>query len=123
MQATDFNGVVFDDETGVCLARVGDFAGNVLTQADCSSITYTITDLNSGAVLAGHSNVSLTVADVIFDTLQEWDIDETGYNFRYEIPRNVSEAFPDRDHVYEIRFRITPTEGQRIAVRFRVNAI
>jgi hypothetical protein len=60
------------------------------------------------------ASTSLTVASVVFDTLQvptsdvEWTQDSTGYNFRYEVPAT---AFPAVGH-HRIQFVFSPTTGE-----------
>ena len=76
--------------------------------------------------MTGHNNVKLTVANVIFISLQTgglWTVDEVGFNFRHEIDVGTNEAFPRAGTQYQVRYELVPTSGQKTIVRFRVSVI
>ena len=78
-----------------------------------------------GAV-TGHTNVSLTVADVIFNDLQTdllWTVDEIGYNLRHVMDVSANPAFTIAGRRFLVEYELTPGSGQVILVRFRVNVI
>ncbi len=102
-----------------------------MQQADLSAITYSVFELDPClpdqlAVVAGHDEVALTVSDVVFDTLQTgglWTVDAIGFNFRHEIDVSSEEAFPKAGAVYQVRYELTPTSGQKTIVRFQIRVI
>jgi len=121
--------LVFADGTVTLLARLVGWAASILQQADISAITYTIytIDAVTGAATAvtGHENVALTVADVMFDSLQtdsRWTTDSTGYNFRHTIDVTSNDAFPSAGD-YRIDVVITPTTGQPFRARWTPTAL
>lgn len=130
-QASDIHGTVFKNGTAVLMARVVDVNGNEITQSAISAIAYSIYELDpcepdSETVVPGHDDVSLTVADVVFNTLQTgglWTVDATGYNFRHEIDVGTNDAFPNAGASYQVRYEFTPTSGQKVIVRFQLRAI
>ena len=129
--ASDVRGKVFRHGSAVLMARVVNAFGQDLNQASVSTIEYTIyeltTDDPSGlSAVTGHSGVSLTVGDVIYDTLQDdesWTVDAEGYNFRHEIDVSTNEAFPDAGKVYQVRYELAPVTGQKIVFRYQLRCI
>ena len=83
-------------------------------------------DPDSRSVVTGHDGVSLTVANVIFDTLQtdeRWTRDDTGYNFRHALDVSTHAAFAEAGRDYLVEYRLTPVFGQVIVARFRLHSI
>lgn len=82
-------GVVYEDTTFSLMGRI-DVAGANAVQADISAITmYAWNKADLATELIADS---LTVASVVFDTLQtdgRWAEDNTGYNFRYDVASTV----------------------------------
>lgn len=112
-------------DTRALYARIKAWSGSDITQAGITSITYTIYEVNPDdaddhtAVVDGHEAVSLTVANVIFDTVQT-DGAASNYNFRHIPEIDVHPAFEKAGTVYAVDYTITPTTGQKIGVHFRV---
>lgn len=110
---------VYEQTGPTLMARlVGNDASNV-TQAKLSSGTYVVVDADGTTVSSG----SLTIASVIFDTLQtdaRWDYDDTGYNFRYAMTKTQLPAAG----VYEVRFTFVPAGGygEQFHVVFELDA-
>lgn len=78
------------------------FVAQNVVQADLSTITAACY-LDDGTVVV--SPTSLTISNVIFDTVKTWDVDSSGYNFRYACP---STFFPNAvDYVVELKFTFT----------------
>jgi hypothetical protein len=131
VDAADVKGVVFKNASVILLARVVGADGSAITQATLSSAKYTIYELDdewpdNRTAVAGHTNVALTIADLIYDTLQTgdlWDADATGYNFLHEIDTSTNEAFATAGKTYLVDFELTPASGQEIHVRFRLECI
>ena len=129
--AKDIHGTAFKNGSAVLMARIVDSDGENIQQAAMSSIRYSIYELDpcrpdNLSVVAGHDDVSLTVGDVVFDSLQTgglWTVDEEGYNFRHEIDVSTAEAFPKAGTQYQIRYELTPTTGQKTIVRFQLRVI
>ena len=123
------------DNSGLFLARVDLWTGSLITQAAITSIKYTLYDLGFGAMdapsaVTGHTDVSLTVADVVFDTLQtdgRWTEDSTGYNFSLQLDASANPPFPAsgvaQKNRYDLRVWFTPATGQVIELRFRVKTV
>jgi hypothetical protein len=130
-QANDIFGTAFKNGTAVLMARIVDAAGANVLQAGIAAIEYAVYELDpcrpdNLAAVSGHDGVSLTVANVIYNSLQTgglWTIDEVGYNFRHEIDVSTAEAFPKAGTQYQIRYELTPTTGQKTIVRFQLRVI
>lgn len=95
--------IVMEDSDFTILARIHSLGVN-LTQAAVSTITYQI--FYSDSDTAHTTATSLTVATVIYDTLQTdamWTRDITGYNFRHDVDNAVL-VDPTRDYKFEYLF-------------------
>jgi hypothetical protein len=83
--------------------------GDEMVQADVDTIEYAIyNDDTREAVLA---LTSLTVANVVFNTLQtdeRWTVDTEGYNFRHDVSHSL---LTDPDITYRIEYKITLDGG------------
>jgi hypothetical protein len=129
--ANDIQGKVFRHGSAVCMARIVNAAGQVLTRASVASLEYTVYELSaddpSGLVpVTGHNGVALTVSTVVFDSLQNdggWTVDAVGYNFRHELNVATNEAFASAGKVYQVRYELTPVLGQKIVFRFQLRCI
>ncbi len=129
--AKDIQGTAFQNATAAFLARVEDSSGSQLTQANVSAVSYTVSEVDNDCgdrspAVVGHENVSLSKTDVVYNTLQTdttWTVDAIGYNFRHELDVSQHEAFAKVGQVYQVRFEVTPTSGQKIVFRFRVRCI
>lgn len=101
---------IFEGGQVVLLARLEDDDATALQQADISAITIKVYDKNdpANAILTD----TLTVADVIYDTLQTgngWMLDSAanpdpisglyGWNFRYKTPTTY---FPQGNRTYTV---------------------
>ena len=129
--AADIHGTAFKNGSATLLARVvGNDAANIV-QADIASARYSVyllddQDADSRTAVSGHGDVSLTVADIIFNTLQTddlWTVDSVGYNFRHVLDVSGNQALAVAGRRYLVEFELTPNSGQVILVRFRVNVI
>ena len=101
--------VVYEDSTFSVLARIHANGTNVV-QADVSTITYSIYPTDS--TTAHTTATSLTVATVIFDTLQtdaRWTKDITGYNWRHDVAATVL-VDPTKDYQIEYKVTILPLD-------------
>ena len=129
--ATEVYATVFKNGSATMLARVVGADAQPIVQADIASATYSVflldgDDPDSRTAVTGQTDVSLTVADIIFDTLQTddlWTVDDIGYNFRHVLDVSAEEAFAVAGRMYLVEYRLTPVVGQIIVMRFRVNVI
>lgn len=129
--AADIQGAVFKNGSATLLARVIGADGSPIQKADIRSARYTVAlvdedELDAQTPVAGHTNVAVSVAALVYDALQTddlWDVDSTGYNFKHVLNVTSHQAFASAGRVYLVTFTLTPTSGQPILVRFRVHAI
>lgn len=112
--------IVWEDGGATCMARVtGQDAANI-TKASITSIGYSAFD--SEATGAAVDTAALTVASVVFDSLQtdaRWTKDAPGYNFRHEVPAS---ALTTGNHTYIIEYMFTPATGEVFWVLFSLRA-
>jgi len=117
-QTTPESETVWEGTSPQLMARlVGYDAANV-EQADISAISYTVYDILDLDTEVNGS--TLTVADVIFDTLQtdsRWTKDTTGYNFRHQLP---AAAIPTGSKVYTVQYKFTDTSGAFFYLEFQL---
>ncbi len=117
MATTDvIKATVWEDGGAACMARVvGNDAANI-TQASLTSVKLTIFNRLTDAVIVAEQ--TLTVADVVFDTLQtdsRWTLDSTGYNFRHTV---VASSLATGGIVHHCEFKFTPASGEVFWVVF-----
>ncbi len=130
-EACDIYGTAFKNGSVTLLARIVGQGGVNILPGDIDAIQYTAyllddQDADSRTAVTGHAAVSLTVADVIFSTLQTgsiWTVDAVGYNFRHVLDVSAHPAFAVAGRRYLIEYQLTPVEDQVILVRFRINVI
>jgi hypothetical protein len=129
--ARNIDGSAFKNGSATLMARIVNATGANITQNDISSVHYCIyllddQDPDLRTVVTGHDNTVLSVATVLFTSLQTdtlWTVDTTGYNFRHILDVAVHPAFSIAGRRYLIEYRIQPSSGQVILVRFRINVI
>ncbi len=127
--ALDIFGSAFKNGSATLLARIVGNDAEPVTIADVNSIQYSIYLLDDQnpdlrTAVEGHEDAALTVADVLFDSLQTdslWTADATGYNFRHTPDVSSHPAFAIAGRRYLVEYRLTPATGQVILARFRVN--
>lgn len=102
--------VAWEDTGLVLMARVLGASGAVVTQATLDSITAKVLDRDDDSLVA---TLTVTIADVVFDTLQtadpRWTADTVGYNFLHAIPAT---ALPSPNKEYRVGYLFTPSSGQ-----------
>lgn len=132
MTLPKIHGTVFKNGSATLLARVVGEGGKLVTQASLIAAAYTVYMLDDDApvasirLVAGHENVSVAVPGLIHDTLQTddlWDVDTIGYNFRHTLDVSANQAFAKAGRTHRIVFSLTPTSGQVILVRFRLDVV
>lgn len=108
---------VWEGGDAINMARVtGADAANI-TQASLTTIDWAVYKTDGTVVSA---SASLTVSNVIFDTLQtdsRWTEDSTGYNFRHTVP---AATLADGDTVYRVEYKMTATGGEIIRVTYEL---
>jgi hypothetical protein len=130
-EAVDTYGTALKNGSITLLARVVGRDGDNIVQFDVASIEYSVyllddQDADSRTEVEGHTDVALSVSQVIFDTLQLdllWTVDDLGYNFRHVLDVSQGPAFAVAGRRYLVEHRLTPISGQVILVRFRINVI
>lgn len=130
-EAIDIHGTAFKNGSVTLLARIVGAQGVSILPGDVNIVTYTIYLLDdqnpdSRTAVAEHADVSLSVADVLFATLQTdptWTVDAIGYNFRHVLDVSAHPAFTVAGRRYLVEYQLTPAVGQMILVRFRINVI
>lgn len=115
--ATIWKGAGFEDSGASPMARVVGNDGANIVQADITSIHRSIYNAATGTEI--EADTALTVANVVFDTLQtdsRWGYDTTGYNFRDSVPAS---KFAAGSQVYQIEYKFTPASGEVWHVPFQ----
>jgi hypothetical protein len=86
--------------------------GNWLQQADVSTITCKVFDLNSETPTTAIVEPSVTVSTDVLDTpvtsTTIWTRDTTGYNFLHDLSAT---AFPTGGHDYRVEYKATLANG------------
>ncbi len=123
---------VLENGSILMMARVDNWSAGYITQAAIVSASYTIYLLDARypenpdtrTVIENHEDVALTVASVVFDTLQTtamdpaWTKDSTGYNFQYQLDVKTNQAFEIAGREYLVVVTLV-TSGQNILLNFR----
>ena len=88
--------------------RIIDQSGDAIQQADVASIAYRVADVTAPSTVVASG--SLTVASVVYDTLQttDWTADAIGYNFKGTL---AGTCFPSGEKVYRVEFTFTMGSG------------
>lgn len=113
---------IWEDGGATCLARVYGNAGTAITQASLSAIGCKVFDQDSTAPATAVASTSLTVASVVFDTLQTggpWSKDATGYNFKHTLS---SSWFATGNHRYRVEYKFDPASGPDFFVNYELFA-
>ena len=84
----------------------GSTEGSPLTKAQIASIAIVVLDKWSD-----ENTLSTTIDKevAIKDTLEAWNVDATGHNFRYNVPAS---AFPSAGHPYRVTITWTLADGR-----------
>lgn len=115
--------VSFEDSGISLMARVVGTASTNIAQAEFTNITYGVISTKSGSSATIAFGSSLTIASVVFDTLQtdaRWTRDATGYNFRVDLP---SSAIPDGKRTYRAEVKFTPSSGEPFHIPWSIETL
>lgn len=105
------------------MARVTNLAGSLITQATIVSIAYKVFDKLDAALTDIAQSSPLTVADVVFNSLQtddSWTKDSAGYNFRYVTD---PAELPEGGATYRFEFTLTTSDGSKIEIVAEVDTL
>ena len=110
---------IFEDSGAVLMRHIVGNDRVAIQQADITSATRNVYDRQT--LVLGPT--TLTVADVVFDTIQtdaRWTNTEeaTGYNFRDDVPAT---AFPTGDRVYRVEWSFVPASGENFKALYDVH--
>ncbi len=130
-EARDIDGSAFKNGSATLMARIAGAAGANIQRGDLAAVRYSVfllddQDPDARTTVTGHDDVPLSVAGVLFDSLQIdplWTVDALGYNFRHVLDVSAHHAFTVAGRRYLIEYRLAPMSGQVIVVRFRINVI
>lgn len=114
--SSEWKDVSLAEDTGEpIMARIYGNANTAISVASLSSISYSVYR-NGSSVDSG----TLTVADVVFDTLQTdaaWTVDTTGYNFKWDLPDTIC----TEPGTYELVITFNPATGGDFKLKVRLN--
>lgn len=107
---TDVIGSVLEDSPFFVMMRIHGMVGTVVTQASITSIVAKLYELSGATPGTVVQTANLTIAAVIFDTLQTggWTKDAAGYNFGHAVPASWMAKGGVR---YKIEYLVTPQTG------------
>ena len=117
-----FTLVAFEDSGPILMARITGNDGANITQASITGITLVVMDGNTVQT----ASIDLTVANVVFDTLQQtsddarWTADAEGYNFKHEV---VATDLPDGLKTYTFEIVFNPSSGEDFPLVFRIDTM
>ena len=103
-----------------CMARMEGADAAAITQSSVSSIDGKVFDKNSSTDT--ETTLTVAVATSVFNTLQtdaRWDVDATGYNFRFTVPGS---SIPDGGKTYIVEYVFTMADGSIEAAVFEIVA-
>lgn len=86
-----------------------------LVQSDVTSLKLFVYDVDTGLATSPTGGVDLTVSVCVFNTLQSWDVDSKGYNFKVGV---VGSYFPLGAKTYRVEVKATPSVGQPFYLEF-----
>lgn len=108
-QAAAVRATVWQGTACVLLGRLVNLAGQYVTQASISGISYKVVDLKQVPAAVVNAGI-FTISSVIFDVLQtdgRWTVDSTGYNVAMLMPGS---NFPNAATTYRVQVTFTQTD-------------
>lgn len=111
MSARIIRGEAFEDSGVSLMGRIRGHDGENIVQADLSSIAYSVFDVTNPASVTAGGTGTLTIADVVYDTLQtdsRWTKDSVGFNFLWPV---AATHFASGGKTYRFEVAFTPASG------------
>ena len=96
-------------------ARVVDENGNLLVINDVTAITLNIYDFSAADPDLAIFTTTRTPGSTMFNALQTWSVDGTGFNFQ-DLIRAPQDVTLEGGHLYRISYLLTTTNGDRPVV-------
>ncbi len=116
-QMIPFTGVCYEDVPIVLRSYVDDTDEDPITISAVSDVKYLVQHYASKGDAQDDVNGTIGVAEtsagsvaaIVFDTLQEWDVDDRGFNIKITIP---AASFPTKGRWYVLEVWINPVAGE-----------
>ncbi len=96
------------------LVRHDDGTTAYLAQADVSAASYTVHKRLADGTLEAiedHTDIELDVAETIYDDLQDWDADATGFNVEVVLSSDLASPFTEWGAVYLVHVQVELVDG------------
>lgn len=122
-ETTPIRATIWEDSAVTCMARYETEDATNLQQADMTSIAWKLFDSADLSAVVTNGSGTLTVADVVFDTLQtddRWSVDSTGYNFKTSISQTLLNT---GGKVYQFWLLFTPSSGAPWYDQFEITTV
>jgi hypothetical protein len=104
-------------------ARVVSLSNTVQTQSNFSgSVLRRVYDLGSATPQTAILSNTATVASVMFNSLQDWDIDDVGFNFRDSVTSNDVGGW-EGNHTYRFEYLLPHTSQGNLPVIFDLKIV
>lgn len=82
--------------------------GNLVAQSDVSSILLYVWETETGLAANIEDGETVNKITAVFNTAQDWDVDEEGFNFRIAIDGSYLSNY---NRTYRVEVKVTPTTG------------
>ncbi len=115
---------IMSGDAPLLMSRLMDQTGAYVTNASMAggTITARIFDLRSSVPRTAIATISLTIASVLYDTIQNpivptgnppvWSKDTTGFNFSWQLPATYTELTTQGSGELRVEIWCTPASGQ-----------
>ena len=90
------------------------YGGDLIKQEDVSAASYSVYERQAGSrwePVAGHTDVELVVTAIVFDELQPWDTDDTGFNVQVPFASELDTPLAEIDHEYRVAVLLVFVDG------------
>lgn len=114
---TPYVGICYEDTPKVLRSYVDNIDEEAIDQASTDEVNYLVKQYDSkskaeddidGTTIQAEATAG-SVADLIFDTLQTWRLDDRGFNFQMTLP---AASFPTKGKWYVVEVWVTPQAGE-----------
>lgn len=104
-------------------ARVVSLSNTVQTQSNFSgSVLRRVYDLGSATPQTAILSNTATIASVLYSSLQAWDIDDIGFNFRDAVTSNDVGGW-EGNHTYRFEYSLPHTTQGYLPVVFELHVV